>query len=558
MRARQILPPMLLALLIAVTANAGPKSQVTPSSASNPARALAPPVNDQCSGAILLQCGNIVLSGNTTDANNDYAFVDTAGSCTGYATNGRDVVYKLNVGVGDSLWLDYQNRVDGSIYLVTNCSDIDHTCVAGSDDNSDPNTIESIRYRFTASGIYYLILDSYGINSGDLWTASGQLVCGPQTPPSNDLCENATVLPCGSFNLSGSTEFAHNNYNLGFPNPCTPKPSAGRDVVYKLYITAGDSLWCYYTNQQHDGSIYVVADCNNPAGSCIWGEDFNGVGDLEPFRYKFQFSGTYYLVLDAVEADSWSPWTAFGALVCANPPPENDHCAEAIEQPCNTNFNWSGSTHFANNDYFFGGSSACTGFPADGRDVAYKFAAHVGDTLTVNYRSISSDASMYLVTDCANVNPTCVAGVDNTYTGEYETLTYIFPSGGWYYLILDSVDFNSWSAWTAYGRFGCGLNAVDPSEPALSLALREISPNPSFGRTNIFYQLPTRGRATLRIFDLQGRVMRTLVDAEQPAGQQHVIWDGRDDHGQSLTAGIYFARLSSGAAGAVRRVIFVR
>lgn len=558
MRAHLILPLMLVTLTIPCAGHAGPPKPRVALEAPAPRQIQAPPVNDQCDGAILLTCStNFVLSGNTADATNDYSFVDTTNSCTGYAARGRDVVYKLNVGVGDSLWIEYRNRSDGSIYLVTDCNDIDNTCVAGSDQTSDPNSIETIEYKFTASGIYYLILDSFALNSGDLWTANGTIHCGPQTPPSNDLCENAPLLPCGTFNLSGTTEYAHDNYDLGFPNGCTPKPTPGRDVVYKLNVTAGDSLWCYYTNQLHDGSVYVIADCNNPAGSCAWGEDFNGVGDLEPFRYKFQFSGTYYLVLDAVEPDSWSPWTAYGGLVCANPPPENDRCADAIEQPCG-NFSWSGNTQFATNDYYFLGNPACTGYPADGRDVVYKYVVHPGDTLTANFRSISSDATMYLVTDCANVAGTCVAGADNTFTSEYENLTYIFPSGGTYYLILDTVDPNSWSSWTAYGRLGCANNAVDPREPATSLALREISPNPSFGRTNVFYQLPTGGNVTLRVHDLQGRIMRTLVDGELSAGQHHLVWDGRDDHGRPLSAGTYFARLVSGSAGVVRRVIFIR
>src|SRR2546426_2628053 len=52
-----------------------------------------PPPNDQCSGAILLGCGNIVLSGNTTSATNDYTFADSTLSCTGFTADGHDVAY---------------------------------------------------------------------------------------------------------------------------------------------------------------------------------------------------------------------------------------------------------------------------------------------------------------------------------------------------------------------------------------------------------------------------------------------------------------------------------
>jgi flagellar hook assembly protein FlgD len=78
------------------------------------------------------------------------------------------------------------------------------------------------------------------------------------------------------------------------------------------------------------------------------------------------------------------------------------------------------------------------------------------------------------------------------------------------------------------------------------------------GRTQIFYEIPIRGHTTLRIYDLQGRVLRTLVDADLSPGQHHLVWDGRNSEGQRLSAGIYFAKLMSGTAENVQRVIFVR
>jgi hypothetical protein len=247
----------------------------------------APP-NDQCSGAILLPCGNINVASTTHNATHDYG-TDTL-LCTGYKAEGLDVVYKLDVGPDDSLWVDYRNTADGSIYLVSDCGNLVATCVAGSDETVAPNEIESLRYQFTVGGIYYLILDSFGAGTSGDFTLVGQLVCGPTSPPQNDLCEAALPIGCGPFDLTGSNQYAHDDYTLVEGGGCTGHAAGGNDVVYRLNITAGDSLWVDYNNSA-DGSIYIVADCGDEVGSCVAGADLNGVAQVENLRYKFCFSG---------------------------------------------------------------------------------------------------------------------------------------------------------------------------------------------------------------------------------------------------------------------------
>ena len=84
------------------------------------------------------------------------------------------------------------------------------------------------------------------------------------------------------------------------------------------------------------------------------------------------------------------------------------------------------------------------------------------------------------------------------------------------------------------------LAAAGPT-PALSLSSR----NPGRGAV-LQYSLPANGRVALRIFDAQGRVVRTLVDQDAAAGTFRATWDGLDDSGQSLARGMFFARLTSG------------
>jgi hypothetical protein len=244
-------------------------------------------------------------------------------------------------------------------------------------------------------------------------------------------------------------------------------------------------------------------------------------------------------------------------LTCLNPPPPNDRCSDAILAPCGA-FSWSGNTQYATNDYSFGTGQSCTGSSADGKDVVYRFDVEAGDSLFVTYRALTTDGSMYMVTDCADVVGSCRVGKDETFQGEWETLHYTFPTSGSYYLILDSFDVNTYSSWTANGHLYCDVLGVDPVSPGAGLALRQVLPNPFHERTSILYQLPARARITLRLYDLQGRVVKTLVAADAEPGLHNVVWDGSDDHGRKVGTGVYFARLSSGDQAAIRRMIFVK
>ncbi|MBK9777869.1 MAG: hypothetical protein IPP62_16190 [bacterium] len=62
----------------------------------------------------------------------------------------------------------------------------------------------------------------------------------------------------------------------------------------------------------------------------------------------------------------------------------------------------------------------------------------------------------------------------------------------------------------------------------------------------------------LAVFDLAGRLVRTLVDGDRPAGADGVMWDGCDASGRGLASGTYFARLEAGGERAVTRMSLVR
>ena len=72
-------------------------------------------------------------------------------------------------------------------------------------------------------------------------------------------------------------------------------------------------------------------------------------------------------------------------------------------------------------------------------------------------------------------------------------------------------------------------------------------PNPFNPSTTIEYNVEASGHVTLKIYDIMGRVVRTLVNEYKDAGRSNyrVIWDGKDKHGQQVAAGLYLYTLKS-------------
>ncbi|MEZ4388284.1 MAG: S8 family serine peptidase [Candidatus Krumholzibacteriia bacterium] len=100
------------------------------------------------------------------------------------------------------------------------------------------------------------------------------------------------------------------------------------------------------------------------------------------------------------------------------------------------------------------------------------------------------------------------------------------------------------------------LTPVEDAPHAFQLV--GAQPNPFNPQTTIKYVLPETGLVRLRLYDLQGRLVRTLVDGAQAAGLNEARWDGRDGSGRAMASGTYFARLEQGAQRSVKPLVLVR
>lgn len=86
----------------------------------------------------------------------------------------------------------------------------------------------------------------------------------------------------------------------------------------------------------------------------------------------------------------------------------------------------------------------------------------------------------------------------------------------------------------------------------------EAMPNPSQSEFIIRFSAPEGRAVSVKVYSVEGELVRTLVSAERLRGAQSITWDGRNDHGIPVAAGTYFAVLEDGEQRSVRKMVLQR
>jgi len=102
------------------------------------------------------------------------------------------------------------------------------------------------------------------------------------------------------------------------------------------------------------------------------------------------------------------------------------------------------------------------------------------------------------------------------------------------------------------------LGAVEIAAVPTVYALEQNYPNPFNPSTTIRYQIPNDANVNLVIWNLQGQRIRTLIAKEQKAGYYNVVWDGRNDAGQTVSSGFYLYRVQAGSFVAVHKMMLIK
>ncbi len=119
--------------------------------------------------------------------------------------------------------------------------------------------------------------------------------------------------------------------------------------------------------------------------------------------------------------------------------------------------------------------------------------------------------------------------------------------GGWY---IDDILISTENYTDSEG------GEIPPSD--LVNKLYEPTPNPFNPTTLIRFRVSNKSNVNLSIFDVSGKMVRTLIDEYMSRGEHGIRWNGRDDRGRILASGVYFCRLSIGSHTSTRRLVLIR
>jgi hypothetical protein len=143
----------------------------------------------------------------------------------------------------------------------------------------------------------------------------------------------------------------------------------------------------------------------------------------------------------------------------------------------------------------------------------------------------------------------------------YHSFTYLHnPSGGvpgWYYLSGGGSDIYLYLIRAYASVRDTSVPTPVPTVP-LTMTLQQNYPNPFNSSTKIRYSISADGHVKLLVFDLMGRLIATLVDAEESEGEHEAEWNGRTMNGSVAASGVYFYRLQSGRFQGTEKMILLR
>ncbi|MBN2013089.1 T9SS type A sorting domain-containing protein [candidate division KSB1 bacterium] len=98
----------------------------------------------------------------------------------------------------------------------------------------------------------------------------------------------------------------------------------------------------------------------------------------------------------------------------------------------------------------------------------------------------------------------------------------------------------------------------DANEKPVGFALHQNYPNPFNSSTEISYDLPVSTHITLKIYDILGKEIRTLVNETQPANHYKINWDGKNSAGNDVPSGIYFYRMTAPTFSQTQKLSMMR
>ncbi len=182
-------------------------------------------------------------------------------------------------------------------------------------------------------------------------------------------------------------------------------------------------------------------------------------------------------------------------------------------------------------------------------------------TISLSINTTGQDLDWYLYT-ASNTTNYVARGytTNNPETGSYNATT-----TGRYYVKV--VGYN-WAMSdyslrvTSNGMAVAGIAGLDEKKENVVISqvllLGQNYPNPFNPSTTIAFQLPQAGPVALKVFNIAGQLVKTLIDEEKGIGEHTVIWNGTNEVGADVPSGIYFYRLQAGEFSETKRMTLLK
>jgi FlgD Ig-like domain len=103
-----------------------------------------------------------------------------------------------------------------------------------------------------------------------------------------------------------------------------------------------------------------------------------------------------------------------------------------------------------------------------------------------------------------------------------------------------------------------GIEPEAAGSPIRASRIVGNAPNPFNPATTIKFDLAAGGAAALRIYDVRGRLVRTLVDGPMAAGAHQISWDGRSNAGSAVASGVYLLEMVAGGKRDDMKLVLAR
>ncbi|MGB3477790.1 MAG: S8 family serine peptidase [bacterium] len=147
------------------------------------------------------------------------------------------------------------------------------------------------------------------------------------------------------------------------------------------------------------------------------------------------------------------------------------------------------------------------------------------------------------------INQTVIA--DTIYTD------FDVSGGNTYYYVYTILD-NNWNESSYSSEAEAYVGIEEGSMKPAIFALYDIFPNPFVRETSIGYALPQKTHVYLHIYDVQGRLVKTLIDGTQTPGYYKVVWGGTDHNNRTVANGVYFYRFETEDFKDIKKLVLLR